>query len=297
MPKTLFSTQSDNNQIQCQTCAQFCTLKPGQRGLCGVRENIDGQIQVLNYGKVISQAVDPIEKKPFYHFLPGSLSYSIACAGCNLRCGHCQNWEISQVREIKSRSGGIVIPGDKVPTADIITAAQANGCASIAYTYTEPTVFVEYALDVMSRAKQHQLKNVWVSNGFMSAKTRQAIVPYLDAINIDLKSFGDDFYQKTCGAKLQPVLDNIVACKKENIWLELTTLIIPTLNDSPEELTQIAKFIFDKLGEDTPWHVSRFSPEISYKMQDLPATDADVVRQAVAIGKKAGLKNVYAGNI
>ena len=291
--ETLFSKKLDNNDAQCQTCAHFCVIKPGKRGICGVRENQNGQIKVLNYGKLVSANIDPIEKKPFFNFLPGTTSYSIAAAGCNFHCGHCQNWQISQIKEAEKTA----LQATTVEPKEVVAAAKATGCTSIAYTYTEPTIYAEFALDVMKLAREAKLKNVWVSNGFMSPQTRTAILPYLDAINIDLKSFNNKFYQKVCGASLKPVLENISAFKKKGVWIELTTLIIPTWNDQPAEFKQIADFIKNEVGPDTPWHISRFSPEISYQMQDLPTTEVATIKQALQIGRRAGLKKVYAGNV
>ncbi|MFC1721946.1 AmmeMemoRadiSam system radical SAM enzyme [Patescibacteria group bacterium] len=290
MKKSLFFEKLENQDVRCQTCAHYCVRQAGQTGICGVRENVDGVMNVSNYGAIISRAVDPIEKKPFFHFLPCSSSFSIAAPGCNFQCGHCQNWQISQVKN------GIPCATQEVPPQIIVEDAKKEGCDSIAYTYTEPTIFTEYALDVMKIAQESELKNCWVSNGYMSEQTREAIIPYLNAINIDLKAGTDKFYQDTCKAKLQPVLDNIVALKKAGAWVELTTLIIPTLNDSPTELKKVADFI-NEVDPAIPWHISRFSPEISYQMTSLPATATETIEQAAKIGKQVGLKYVYAGNI
>lgn len=291
MHETLFYEKLKDKAVRCQTCAHGCVRKPGQTGICGVRENTDGVMTVTNYGAIISRAVDPIEKKPFFHFLPGSKSFSIAAPGCNFQCGHCQNWQISQVKENMIPLKNKVVPPDL-----IIELAQKEECASISYTYTEPTIFVEYALEVMKLAHKEGIKNCWVSNGYLSPQTRKEILPYLDAINIDLKGATDEFYRQTCKAKLQPVLENISALAKTKTWLEITTLIIPTLNDSRADLETIANFIA-KVNRSIPWHISRFSPEISYKMNSLPATATETMEMAVEIGNQAGLKYVYAGNI
>ena len=282
---------AQGQNIQCEVCNHQCLILPGRRGICGVRENQDGKLYALNYGKVIAAHIDPIEKKPLYHFLPGTFSYSIATVGCNFKCLHCQNADISQYTK---EWGGEII-GDELLPEQVVKNAIKYNCPSISYTYTEPTIFLEYALDTMKLANQKGLKNVWVTNGYMSDKTLKLIKPYLDAANVDLKSFSDEFYKRVCGARLQPVLDNLIKIKKAGIHLEVTTLIIPGENDSEKELKQIAEFIVEKLGADTPWHVSRFFP--AYKMNNLPPTPVEKIYQAVEIGKKTGIKYVYAGNV
>ena len=280
-----------DQKVQCQTCNHFCKISPDKRGICGVRENHNGKLCLLVYGKAIAVHIDPIEKKPLYHFLPGTLTFSIATVGCNFRCLWCQNSEISQ---LKIKNLKFKIASD-LPPLKIIEEALANNCPSISYTYTEPTIFLEYALDTMKLAKKAGLKNIWVSNGYMSPQTLKLILPYLDAVNVDLKSFKNETYQKYCGAKLQPILDNLIILNKRKIHLEITTLIIPKLNDSPSELLQIAKFIADKLSKNIPWHISRFFP--SYKMQETPITPKATLQKTKKIGIEAGLKNVYIGNI
>jgi pyruvate formate lyase activating enzyme len=287
----------ENKKVQCQTCAHKCIVAENNFGICGVRKNIDGKLYALNYGKAISESIDPIEKKPLFHFLPGTNSLSIATVGCNLRCGNCQNWQISQL--VKTDKSFLEM-GENLSPEKIVADAIKNKCPSIAYTYTEPTIFfifLEYALDTMKLAKEKNIKNIWVTNGFMSNETLALITPYLDAANVDLKSFDDEFYKTHCGAKVGPVLENLEKIKKAGIWLEVTTLIIPTLTDDKKMLENIAKFIFDKLGNETPWHVSAFSGAISYKMQNIPDTPVEKIYQAREIGKKAGLKYVYTGNI
>lgn len=286
-----------DKKTQCQTCAHYCVVVPGKRGICGVRENIDGKLYALNYGKAIAVNIDPIEKKPFFHFLPGSQSLSIATVGCNFICGNCQNHSISQGFKKKKE-----IPGDDLSPKKVVELAIKNNLPSISYTYTEPTIFLEYALDTMKIAKEKGLKNVWVTNGFLSKETFELISPYLDAANVDLK--GDDkFYQKNCGARLQPVLDTLKKMKnppslklrraKKNIWVEITTLAIPTLSDSEEMFRNIAQFIKKELGSGTPWHITQFSGAISWKLQYLPDTPVETLKKAYEIGKKAGLKYVY----
>jgi len=281
-----------NRKVQCQTCAHKCIILPQRRGICGVRENINGKLYALNYGKAIALNIDPIEKKPFFHFLPGSYSLSIATVGCNLRCLNCQNWDISQGFKEKKE-----IPGEDLSPKEIVKIALKNKLPSISYTYTEPTIFLEYALDTMKLAKKAGLKNNFVSNGFMSEESAQMVIPYLDANNIDLKSFSDEFYIENCGARLQPVLDTIKLMKKSGVWVEITTLAIPTLSDSEEMFRNIANFIKKELGSETPWHISQFSGAISWKLQHLPETPVETLQMGHRIGKETGLKYVYTGNI
>ena len=292
MKEALLYKKLDQNQVRCQTCSHFCLIKPQTRGLCGVRENQKGKLYVLNYGKIIAQHIDPIEKKPLYHFLPGTYSYSIAAVGCNFACKNCQNWDISQGPKSNQSIQGLETAPEK-----IIEAALKNNCPSISYTYTEPTIFLEFALETMKLARPADLKNVWVTNGFMSSQTLEKITPYLDAANVDLKSFEDKFYRDYCQARLQPVLNTLKQIKKKNIWLEITTLIIPGLTDQEKNLEKIAGFIKKELGPETPWHISRFFPEISWQLQHLPATPLESMEKAYQIGKKAGLENIHKGNI
>jgi len=280
-------------KIQCQLCNRYCLISEGKTGICAVRKNIEGKLYSSVYGKVIVANIDPIEKKPLFHFLPGSLSYSIATVGCNFRCQHCQNADISQLAE--KTFGTDFIPGQDTKPEEIIDQAKASGCQSIAYTYTEPTIFAEYALDCMKLAKKAGLKNVWVSNGYTAKEAWPKLLPYLDAINVDLKFFTNEAYLKICGAKLQPVLDNLKLLHQKKIHLEITTLIIPGLNDTDHELMQIAQFIKNELSPDVPWHVSRFFPQ--YKLQGLNPTEEDLIYKAVSIGKEVGLNYVYGGNV
>jgi pyruvate formate lyase activating enzyme len=289
-----FWTKKDN-KIQCQLCNHYCLIAEGKVGFCAVRKNIKGKLYSLVYGKVIAENIDPIEKKPLFHFQPGSLSYSFSTVGCNFRCIHCQNADISQyLKEEKLRDENFV-PGREATPEDIVKKAKESKCASIAYTYTEPTIFAEFAIDCMKLAKKAGFKNVWVSNGYTAQEAWPAILPYLDAINVDLKFFKNETYLKVCGCKLQPVLDNLKLLKNNKIWLEITTLVIPGFNDTDEELLNIANFIKDELGDRTPWHVSRFFPQ--YKLQDTDPTEEDRIYTAVQLGKEAGLKYVYGGNV
>jgi pyruvate formate lyase activating enzyme len=277
------------DRVQCCLCAHACRIVPSKRGICGVRENRGGMLFSLVYGLPIAENVDPIEKKPLFHVDPGTKSFSIATVGCNFSCAFCQNHDISQLpRETPD------IPGRSATPEDIVGRAILTGSGSISYTYTEPTVFFEYAFDIAKLARERKLKNIFVTNGFMTSLAIDCIAPYLDAANVDLKSFRDDFYRTQCGARLQPVLDSLRKMKQRGIWVEVTTLLIPGLNDSTEELRQIAAFIAS-LGRETPWHISRFYPR--YKMNEIPATDIAAIGHASEIGRAAGLKYVYSGNV
>jgi len=282
-----------NHNVRCLNCSHYCHLSPDQKGICGVRQNIDGKLYSLNYGQVVALNIDPIEKKPLFHFLPGSLSLSLAAIGCNFKCLACQNWEISQAEELTAK----VNWGEDITPEEIVKIALKNNIPSISYTYTEPTVFLEYALDTMKLAKEKGLKNIWVSNGYMSPEALELISPYLDATNIDLKGFNLAFYRKNCSATLEPVLNNLIAIKKKKIWLEITTLVIPGLNDDEESLKGIAQFIAQKLGRNTPWHISQFSGTISWKLQYIENTPVATLEKAYHLGRQAGLHYVYIGNV
>jgi pyruvate formate lyase activating enzyme len=277
-----------NGDVACSLCHQQCRIRPGRRGICGVRENQNGRLRTLVYGSLVAANSDPIEKKPFFHFLPASLAYSIATVGCNFRCLHCQNADISQLPRETGQ-----IPGDFAPPQSVVASATALGCKSIAYTYSEPTIFFEYALDVASLAHEAGLKNVFVSNGYMGEEAAQKISPFLDGINIDLK--GDDqFYREVCGAKLEPVEHNIELFWMHGVWVEVTTLLIPGYNDSEKVLQDLADFLAG-VSPDMPWHISAFYP--MYKMKDVPMTGIESIRRGLQAGRKAGLKYVYAGNV
>lgn len=293
MKEALLYKKLKNKAVECQNCAHYCKILPKKRGICQVRENVDGKLYVLNYKKICALEIDPIEKKPFFHFFPGSKSLSIASVGCNFSCLACQNWHISQAPKINPND----IWGEEIPPETIVELAKKNNCPSISYTYTEPTIFSEYALECMKLAKENGLKNNWVSNGYFSKELFKKIYRFLDAINVDLKSFEDEFYRKYCGARLQPVLDNLQRIKEKGIWLEITTLVIPTLNDKVEIFEKIARFIKEKLGDETPWHVTQFCAAISWQLQHLPDTPQETLIQAREIGKREGLKFVYTGNI
>jgi pyruvate formate lyase activating enzyme len=278
--------------VKCNNCAHFCQIALGQRGICKVRENIAGELFALNYGKIAAINIDPIEKKPLFHFLPGTKSLSISSVGCNLICQNCQNWDISQ-----DYKENLEIPDKDISPREIVNLAKKNKLPSISYTYTEPTMFLEYALDTMKLARKSGLKNVWVSNGFMSEESAKMVIPYLDANNIDIKGFSDDFYNKNCGARLKPVLDTAKLMKKSGVWLEITTLAIPALSDSDEMFKGIANFIYNELGPETPWHISAFSAAISWKLKNFQDTSIETLERAYKIGQRSGLKYVYNGNI
>lgn len=279
----------DNEDVKCSLCSHNCLIHHDKRGICGVRENRDGTLYSLVYGKVVSLNIDPIEKKPLFHFLPGSTSLSIATVGCNFRCRHCQNFEISQYPHEEK----LAIAGRDMTPEDIVKTAVEHGCASISYTYTEPTIFFEFAYDCAQLAKKQGIKNVFVSNGYTGPVAVRTIAPFLDANNIDLKG-SDSFYRTICGARLQPVQETIRLMKELGVWIEVTTLIIPELNDSDNDLTDIAEFIAS-VDTGIPWHVSQFRP--TYKLLDKPSTPVATLRRAREIGYKAGLRFVYEGNV
>ena len=287
-PHSMYISREDG-AVECTICAHACRLREGQRGICGVRECSGDTILSLVYGRLVAEHIDPIEKKPLFHVLPGSLSYSIATLGCNFRCLHCQNASISQVpREMDVRNSGVLRDPESM-----VTAAIEDHCRSISYTYVEPTVFFEYAYDSCVAAKKRGLKNIFVSNGYMSDSVIDVLAPVLTAINIDLKSFSDSFYKKVCGARLAPVLSSIARFKERGVWVEVTTLVIPGMNDSEKELTGIASFLAG-IDRGIPWHVSGFYP--SYKMSHVLPTGSRILARAREIGFEQGLKYVYSGN-
>jgi len=284
----LYDKQS-GAKVRCFLCSHRCLIADGKRGVCCVRENKEGILYSLVYEKLISANVDPIEKKPFFHFLPGSKAFSVAAPGCNFRCQHCQNHEISQLPRDKE-----IIIGEKVSAEEIVSLALKHNCTSISYTYTEPTIFFEYAYDTAMIARTQGLKNNFVTNGYMTAEALDMIAPYLDGANVDLKSFSEGFYKKVCGAKLKPVLESIAKMHALGIWVEVTTLIIPTLNDAEGELREVARFLLS-VSPAIPWHVSAFYP--TYRMVDKPRTSPEIIRRAREIGLEEGLRYVYIGNI
>jgi pyruvate formate lyase activating enzyme len=290
MKEALLYEKLDNQKVQCNLCAHHCKITPGKFGICKVRENIGGTLYTHVYGRTIARHVDPIEKKPLYHFFPGSKAFSIGTPGCNFHCDFCQNCEISQVE-----SPGMLTIGEPATPEEIVQEALDRNCKSIAYTYTEPTIFFEYCNDIGPLARDAGLKNIFVSNGFMTSQMLEMAVPWLDAVNIDLKAFSDDTYRRLMGAHLQPVLDSMKKVIQMGVWLEVTSLIIPGINDQISELHEMAHFVADELGIDVPWHISRFFP--GYKMNDVPPTPMDTLQKAREAGKEAGLNYIYVGNV
>ncbi len=281
----------EDKKVKCNLCSHRCVIKEGRRGICAVRENRSGTLLTLVYGKAIARHVDPIEKKPLFHFLPGTLSYSIATVGCNFRCKFCQNADIAQMPT--DHKG--VIMGDTVTPQEVVEAADRSGCRSISYTYTEPTIFFEFAYDTARIAHERGIRNVFVTNGYMTAEALEMIEPYLDAANVDLKAFNDRYYKDLCGAKRKHVQETLKRMKSSGILVEVTTLIVPGLNDDRNELKELAEFIANELAADTAWHISRFHP--TYKLTDRPPTPVKTLTMAREIGLNAGLKYVYTGNV
>ncbi|HOP48821.1 MAG TPA: AmmeMemoRadiSam system radical SAM enzyme [Desulfobacteraceae bacterium] len=279
----------ENKRVRCFLCSHKCLIKDGAKGICGVRENRSGILVSLVYDKIIASHCDPIEKKPLFHFLPGTSSYSIATAGCNFKCSFCQNSDISQLPSDYGR-----IMGKEMKPEQIVEEALNTRSATISYTYTEPTVYFELSLDTARYAVLKGLKNVFVSNGYMTEDCLKEIYPDLHAANIDLKAFSDEFYKQQCGGRLEPVLKTLETINKMGIWLEVTTLLIPGLNDSEEELKSIAGFLAN-LDPSIPWHISRFHP--TYRLMNIPPTSAETIRRAREYGYEAGLKYVYTGNL
>jgi len=283
----------EEGRVQCYLCAHRCQIREGKRGVCYVRENRDGTLYTLVYGRTISQHVDPIEKKPLAHFYPGTRAYSIATVGCNFRCEWCQNASISQMPRERE-----AIMGEEASPEDIVVVAKRSGCRSIAYTYTEPTIFFEYAYDTAKLAHEEDVANVFVTNGYMTSgpgEMLDTMDPYLDAANVDLKAFRDETYRQFVGARLQPVLDSLKKMKELGVWVEVTTLVVPGINDDEEEIRDAAQFVAQELGPETPWHISRFYP--GYQMTDRPPTPVNTLRRAEEIGREEGLRYIYVGNI
>ncbi len=281
-----------DSRVQCRVCEHYCTLEPGAWGKCGVRLNRDGAIYLSVYGEAVAAHLDPIEKKPLYHFLPGTQALSIGTYGCNMQCQWCQNWQLSQVRQTDPGTRQL---GDKLVPQALVDSAQRQKTASIAYTYNEPTVFLEYTLDTAKLAQPQNIKNVYVSNGFMTPDALDVLEPYLDGINIDLKGFTESLYQEYTSTRLAPVKRNIATLAQDtSVWVEVTTLIIPGLNDSDVELQAAAEWLA-AISPDIPWHLSAFHP--TYRMNDRPRTPPETLARAYDIGKAAGLHFVYVGNV
>jgi len=279
--------KAQGDKIVCLLCRHYCKLKEGQVGICGVNKNENGKLVNLVYGKVSAINIDPIEKKPLYHFLPASTSLSIGTVGCNFKCPFCQNWQISQTSSLEGSYD--------ITPKQLVDIALEKGCKSISYTYNEPTIFYPFAKDVALLAKEAGLKNVFVSNGFETPEIIEDMVGIIDAFNIDIKGFNSEYYKKYLKGDLNGVLDTLKLLKKHNFWVECTTLIVPGDNDSDEELGKIANFIANELNVDTPWHISAFHPD--FKVQEKSATPIETLQRAFNIGKEAGLNYIYMGNV
>jgi pyruvate formate lyase activating enzyme len=275
--------------VRCLACAHRCALRPGRIGICGVRQNRGGWLYTLVYGQVVVSKAEPVEKKPFFHFMPASYAYSIATQGCNFHCAFCQNWQISQAHR-----EGVVPDSRNVSPEDVVDEAVASGVRSIAYTYVEPTVFIEFALDTMVRARAAGLHNVFVTNGYMTPESIALVAPLLDAANVDLKAANDSFYRRICGARWDPVRESTIELRRLGVWVELTTLLIPGLNDDRREIRAMAEWIATALGPETPWHLTRFQP--AYRMSELTETPPRTLVEAAAIAREVGLRHVYVGN-
>jgi len=276
-----------DERMQCTLCQHYCKLKVSQVGICGVNKNVGDKVECLVYGYPCALNVDPIEKKPLYHFLPGSKILSLGTVGCNFHCNFCQNWGISQEKKIDKR---VFYSVEK-----IVALAKQEQTPSIAFTYNEPTIFYPYARDIALEAKKYGIKSVYVSNGYESQEVIEDMDGIIDAINIDLKSFNPKYYQKSLGGNLEKVLENIKHFADKNIWIELTTLLVPSKNDSEEEITKMASFIVENLGVNVPWHLSAFHP--NYKETSLPRTPLDSLQRAYRIAKEHGMNYVYLGNV
>jgi pyruvate formate lyase activating enzyme len=287
MEASLFDRLEDK-KVQCHVCAHECTIVTGKRGICGVRENRDGTLFSLIYNTVSSEAVDPIEKKPLYHFLPGTLSYSQGTIGCNFRCSHCQNWSISQATIDQAYTREIT------PDQSVARALK-SGSASMSWTYNEPTIWHEFTYDSARLAHQAGLKTIYVTNGYITEEALRDISPNLDAFRVDIKAFNDEFYKKTCKAHLQPVLDSSVVARELGMHIEVINLIIPGLNDDPWETTSLVEWVRDNLGVQTPIHFTRFYP--MYRMENASPTPVDTLENAWQIAKDAGMEYVYLGNV
>jgi len=284
------SKKLDSGKVLCQACAHACKLEEGEYGICGVRKVENGAIQLLVYGLAAAVNIDPVEKKPMFHFLPQSRVFSVGTVGCNFTCKFCQNYEISQYPKEHAHK----VVGRELLPEQIVELAIENGCKSIAYTYNEPIVFFEYTYDTEKLAHEKGLKNIYVTSGYETKKAIDLLAPYIDGMNIDIKSFREEFYRDICGSRLKPVLEAVKYAHEKGIWIEITTLLIPGKNDSDEEIRNIAKFIAD-IDKAIPWHISAFHP--TYKMLDVARTPNATLRRAYKIGQDVGLKYVYVGNV
>jgi pyruvate formate lyase activating enzyme len=288
LKEAMFYEKLDEGKVRCNLCNHRCKIASGKTGICGVRENRDGTLYSLIYNTVSSEAVDPIEKKPLFHFNPGSRAYSLGTIGCNFKCKHCQNWTISQVKLDEAISV-------EITPEEAVARALATGCSSIAWTYNEPTIWYEYTYDSAKLAKEAGLDTVYVTNGFITPEALRHISPYLDAFRVDIKAFTEDFYRKVASARLAPVLESAKLAKELGMHVEVINLIIPTLNDAEDELRQLSTWVYENLGADTPVHFTRFQPH--YKMKHLPPTPVETLEMAHGIAIDVGLKYVYLGNV
>jgi len=291
MKKAVLFEKLEKSKVRCLACCHRCIIAPEKVGICGVRKNISGELFLLVYGLVAAEHIDPIEKKPLYHFLPNSKTYSIGTVGCNFKCPWCQNFDISQVSKLEKQSR---IFGNKRKPEEIVEAAVESGCKSIAYTYNEPAIFSEFVKDTATLAKKQGLCNVLVTNGYFTPESLHYLDRLIDAVNVDLKFFSGQGYTSYCGAKVKNILENIRFFHDSGVHVEVTTPIIPGVNDSQNELKKIASFIAS-IDKNIPWHISRFFP--MYKMQDKPITPISTLKLAEKIGSGLGLKNIYIGNV
>ena len=279
----------EDGKLQCDVCPRHCQLTDGQRGLCFVRAREGDQIVLTTYGRSSGYCVDPIEKKPLNHFLPGTPVLSYGTAGCNLTCRFCQNWDISKSREMDTLA-------DESPPERIAEAALATGCRSVAFTYNDPVIFLEYAVDTAIACRERGVRTVAVTAGWVDPEARADFFGPIDAANVDLKAFSDEFYRRECGSTLRPVLDTLVYLREETaVWFEITTLLIPGKNDSRRELEEAARWVVTHLGPDVPWHFTAFHPD--YRMRDVPPTSLETIQRAREIAREAGIRHVYTGNV
>jgi len=276
-------------RVICDLCPKSCSIPEGAAGDCRVRVNLEGRLWATTHGRPSAVHIDPMEKKPLFHFLPGTAIFSIATAGCNLHCRNCQNWQLSQ------RGGEEMEMVYRAPPEAVVDMAVGRGCRSIAYTYTEPLVFYEYVLDTATLARERGLRNVLVTAGYVNREPLEQLCRVIDATNTDLKAFDDRFYRENCGASLRPVLDGLLTCKRLGVWVEITNLVVPTLNDDMPMIRRMARWIRDELGPDTPLHFSRFHPD--FKLQNLPPTPVATMERARAEALDVGLLHVYMGNL
>jgi len=286
--EAMFYEKLAGNEVKCSLCAHRCRIKPGKRGICGVRENCEGSLFSLVYGGVASEDVANIEQKPLYHYYPGSTAYSVGTIGCNFRCRHCQNWRLSQA----ALEDAFL---ENLSPSQLVRQAKMAGCQSVSWTYNEPTVWYEYTCDGAKFAKEAGLGTSYVTNGYITPEALEHIALYLDAFSVDIKGFSEEFYRDVCSAKLAPVLEATRLAKKLGIHVEVVNLIIPTHNDSSDELRELSRWVYENLGRDTPLHFNRFHPH--YKMKDLPPTPVNTLDRARSIAIEEGMRFVYVGNV